>query len=1200
MMPNRLSRMTNPVRFLVFTFLYLLPFGTWAQFIFQNLRGQDGLSAKQVRCLFKDSDGYLWIGTANGLNRFDGAVIKQYKKPAGEKDIYLNAIHPLNTRGELLVGTSTGIKIFNKKSGQFSTDKRFESLKNELIVAIRSDAMKRIWIITPSQIFIYSNDKLLPLKKVIPDAAIISNKLLSFSAFEWDSKRYGFWVGGENVYFIDCKYNKVYHKGNNPFHSPLFEATHVYAIALDNQFNVWYGCDANLSLNFWNHQTGKNEKYTDLDGKKITGGCNHLFVDQKNRLWISTWLFASFLKEPGKPVTKIPYAQTQIYSIGYGFFRDVIEDDEGNVWFGTINGVSKSQDQTSLRAIYKLPSYNFFLDTGFSHANSIRIDGDNIIACKEEGILIYNMVNRTSKRYFVTQKQGELIRNRFMMACKQNGTWWFSGEDGIYSLRPGSNSLVKLKVGKAQAGLQYSNFIFTDANDKIWFHIRDEGLYRYDPKTGKTDFFDGKNPASGAFRYTSFQSFVKLHSGDLLFALNDKGLVKFDMTREKFSMLPVKNSAGFIATGMAEDYNGEIWTSVWGKGLVKMNLKAEVTDSVNTANDLITDHIHNIGVDNRGAVWGASREGLFFFTPETRAVTRVETNLGQNLQDYWNNLEMDHGKVYAVMLDHIVVFDPFRFAAVPVKKPPHITSIEVFHKEKTDFQENKMLQFAAGQDDITFHYASFYHRDIPSLKYSYKLEGLNENWVNAGRTLVASFNNIAPGHYVFKVRSTNEYGKWMPEVTSQPLYISPYWWQTWWAVGIYLLILMGILQWSYKSLLLRKQKRVIDKTIDYFANSVYGENSVNEICWDIARNCISQLNFEDCVVYLMENGKLVQKAAYGPKNPKGHEIDDPIELEPGVGIVGAVALSGKPIIIGDTSKDPRYVVDDQRRLSEISVPIMHEGKVIGVIDSEHQRKNFFTEDHVKALSTIASISANKIAEALAEDEAQEKSIQLLEINKMLAESQLMALRAQMNPHFVFNCLNSIQECIVTEKYGEASKYLNKFSKLFRIVLNNSGRNLVTIQEEQEVLDLYMQLEQMRFEKSFTYEILVDDSLEEDEIQIPSMLLQPYVENALWHGLMHSPRKRHLSIQFNRLNDEVLECLIDDNGVGRKKSFELKKQNSKSKRHESKGLQISQDRLDLLQRQGQHAQVSITDKYDGENNSTGTLITIELSTFLKNF
>jgi sensor histidine kinase YesM len=279
------------------------------------------------------------------------------------------------------------------------------------------------------------------------------------------------------------------------------------------------------------------------------------------------------------------------------------------------------------------------------------------------------------------------------------------------------------------------------------------------------------------------------------------------------------------------------------------------------------------------------------------------------------------------------------------------------------------------------------------------------------------------------------------------------------------------------------------------------------------------------------------------------------------------------------------------------VPVLHEGKVIGVIDSEHPDKNFFKPEHLKAVSTIASISSNKIAEAIAEAQAKEREVQLLEIKKLLAESQLMSLRAQMNPHFVFNCLNSIQECIVTKKYGEASHYLNKFSKLFRIVLNNSGKNLVSLNEEKEVLQLYLELEHMRFEKSFDYSICVDEELDADETLVPSMILQPYVENALWHGLMHKVADRSLLIHFKYLSDEVFQCIIDDNGIGRKKSAALKAQQSKAKRHQSMGMQISADRIELLQRQEQHASLQIVDKTDEEGNAGGTKIIIELSTFL---
>jgi len=1186
-------------RFLLLLFLYLLPLGASSQFIFQNLRSEDGLSAKQVRCLFKDQEGFLWIGAPNGLNRFDGAVIKQYKKPKGELDIFINALFPHEDQNKLLVGTTKGIRVFNKKTGEFTYDRRFHAVENKLIEKMHLDGLNRLWIVSQAQIYILTGGKLAPVAEVIPAAAIMQNTEYYNAAFVWDPLRFGFWVGGQNAYFIDCKLNEVYHKGKNPLNAPLLSASKVKAIVLDRDYKVWYGIDSDASLNFWDYRTGKTEKFLELDGTRINGGCNHLFVDQKDRLWISTWLFASYLKEPGKAIRKIPYSQNQIYSIGYGFFRDVIEDKEGNIWFGTINGVSKSQDQTSLRAIYKLPSFKFYLETGFANANSVKIDGDKIIACKEEGVVIYNMSDGKYKRYTVTDGP-DYILNRFLMAAKHLSTWWFAGEDGVFSLAKGSGRLKKLNKVTKKPGRQYANIIFADAKGRVWFHIREDALYRYDPETGKSDRFDGSDGSHGTFSYSYVESFVKLRDGNLLFSLRGTGILKFDLETDHFSEIIVKGRQQFRAFGMAEDGAGKIWAAEWGKGIVKINTNGEILDSVNTRNGLLSDHLHTIGIDSRGAVWGATREGLMFFSPETRVVTRVVTDLGQNLQDYWNDVEISNDKVYGVMLDHVVVFDPLRFAAIPVKGSPNITSINILQEEKLDYESSKMMELGPDQNVIAFHYASLHHRDIPSLIYSYQLEGVDKNWIVAGRSLVASYNSLPPGHYVFKVRSTNEYGRWMSAITRQSIYIRPFWWQTWWAVFIYCAVILAILGSVYKSLQRQKQKGLFDKTIDYFANSVYGENSVNEICWDIARNCISQLQFEDCVVYLVENGKLVQKAAYGPKNPKGHEINNPIELEMGAGIVGTVAATCKALIISDTSKDNRYVVDDVRRLSEITVPIMHEGKVIGVIDSEHHRKDFFTENHLKALSTIASISANKIAEALAEAQAQTQSIQLLEINKMLAESQLMALRAQMNPHFVFNCLNSIQECIVTEKYGEASKYLNKFSKLFRMILNNSGKNLVTIQEERDVLELYLQLEQMRFERSFSYQIVIDENLDADEILIPSMLIQPYVENALWHGLMHATVKGELIIAFDQVSEEVLECRIEDNGIGRRKSFELRKENSKSKRHESKGLQITQDRLDLLQRQGQHAQVIIKDKYDENDNGTGTLITIELSTFLKNF
>lgn len=163
---------------------------------------------------------------------------------------------------------------------------------------------------------------------------------------------------------------------------------------------------------------------------------------------------------------------------------------------------------------------------------------------------------------------------------------------------------------------------------------------------------------------------------------------------------------------------------------------------------------------------------------------------------------------------------------------------------------------------------------------------------------------------------------------------------------------------------------LVQTHLNALAASLSPLHNEEDILWEISEQCISILGFEDCVIYLLDDkrGVLLQKAAYGPKNPRGKEILAPIEIPLGKGIVGSVAQSGVAEIIPDTRNDDRYIIDDCRRLSELAVPIQAEGKVLGVIDSEHSKEGFFTMEHLNVLTSIASICANKIIRARAEQE----------------------------------------------------------------------------------------------------------------------------------------------------------------------------------------------------------------------------------------
>ncbi|MEN1786427.1 MAG: GAF domain-containing protein [Bacteroidota bacterium] len=150
--------------------------------------------------------------------------------------------------------------------------------------------------------------------------------------------------------------------------------------------------------------------------------------------------------------------------------------------------------------------------------------------------------------------------------------------------------------------------------------------------------------------------------------------------------------------------------------------------------------------------------------------------------------------------------------------------------------------------------------------------------------------------------------------------------------------------------------------LTYYCESLLGIENEEEVLWDLAKNCISKLGFVDCVVYLLDDKRnvMIQKAAYGPKNPKNLEIFQPVERPLGFGIVGHVAQSGNAALIHDTSLDERYEPDDEFRFSEVCVPIIMDSRVMGIIDCEHPRKYFFSEHHLNMLLTMSSITALKL------------------------------------------------------------------------------------------------------------------------------------------------------------------------------------------------------------------------------------------------
>ena len=218
-----------------------------------------------------------------------------------------------------------------------------------------------------------------------------------------------------------------------------------------------------------------------------------------------------------------------------------------------------------------------------------------------------------------------------------------------------------------------------------------------------------------------------------------------------------------------------------------------------------------------------------------------------------------------------------------------------------------------------------------------------------------------------------------------------------------------------------------------------------------------------------------------------------------------------------------------------------------------------------------------------------------DFKRQLVELEMRALRAQINPHFLFNCMNAINLMILKKENENASLYLSKFTKLVRLILENTEASSVTIESEMVLLESYIQLEELRLPGKIVYKISVDDSIRIQSTYIPPMVLQPVVENAIWHGIVHRERNPLGSISIDiRKSDDQLLCIIEDDGVGREKARQLR--DKSVLKNKSMGIKITEERLRLLSRKQMEQCIQIIDLKDPLNYASGTRVILNIPIF----
>ena len=308
-------------------------------------------------------------------------------------------------------------------------------------------------------------------------------------------------------------------------------------------------------------------------------------------------------------------------------------------------------------------------------------------------------------------------------------------------------------------------------------------------------------------------------------------------------------------------------------------------------------------------------------------------------------------------------------------------------------------------------------------------------------------------------------------------------------------------------------------------------------------------------------------------------------------------------------KDSLLNADKSRQLSELQVKyeteqkeneLLAQSKAIAVLEVQTA-----ADSRTKIILALGSLflagmlvllysrfQLKKQSEQALTRKNQEIALKNREIEEINKELEQRMLRAQMDPHFIFNCLNSIQHFITVNDKVSALKYLSKFSKLVRQVLENSVNTIVPLADELRLLELYIELETLRFDHKFEHAIEVDPALDLHNTEVPFLLIQPYVENAIQHGLRHRPSGGKLFISVSKSGGSI-RCTVEDNGIGRKQASRINGTNRSA--HPSRGMSLAEQRLALLnKKQSRKTLVNIQDLYD-RMQSSGTKVTITIPT-----
>jgi ligand-binding sensor domain-containing protein/signal transduction histidine kinase len=987
---------------------------------FEQYTADQGLSMSVVNSIAQDRKGFLWFGTQDGLNRYDGHNFIIFKHdPGNPNSVNANWIQTLlvDTTGLIWIGTENGgLDRYNPDDGTFThftnDPKLSESINSNTIYSLYEDRSGVIWVVTSKGLdrLEKGNEK---FDHLIDDKKFPNElKDVEFRSIYQD-RNGNLWIATKSGLAkrdsSSGEYTLFKHDESN---SESISDDFVKVIFEDRAGNIWIGTYGG-GLNFLNpdkrtfkhYELGISSENTKTSGSQMIDVIDE---DPSGNLWIGTWGGGLHYFDPrtGKSLQfRSEFGDPN--SLSSDYINDIFRDRSGSVWIGTFGGgLSKFDISTLFFTHYRkrLNNSNSLINNSvwsvYADSEAIWIGTDGGLTRLDE--------NSGQFKHFThdPDKPDSLPVNNIYAVFKDHlGNLWAGSANGLSLYDPEIGDFKTYQNDPKDPHSLSSNKIsriFEDRENNLWIATK-KGLNQYDPQTGefKNYFADPNDPQT---LIDDAITSVALNKRGNFWIGTYIGLCEFNPTTgyaQRYSIAPAdeKDIPDIAVLSIYEDSNGGLWLGTIGRGLINFDPKSGVSKAYHEKDGLPNDTIYGILSDDDGNLWMSTNNGLAEFNPGSDNFTVYRDKDGLQANEFNSDayFKSSNGRMYFGGINGLSAFFPRDIHQN--NYVPSVALISINANGSTPgtgeipaYIDPAIFRYPDTTFDFEFVSLSYVQPELN--QYAYKLENFDHDWNFVGSRNFGRYTNLPGGDYTLHLKASNNDGIWNEEGLSIPIKVIPPFWATiYFRLGIvlfgFLIVFAGyrlrvrsVLNRSrqLESLILERTREIDQRRSELEAlysadEALYRNLQLDQVLQALVESAVSLLQADKGSLLVTDKEKkyLTARVVKGFKPGTAEKLS----LAFGEGIAGRVAQSGEPILVQDTQLDDRVtrqVVEEEGIRSIMQVPIKVGGEVFGVFSADFIKPHTFENDELRLLMSLAQRAALAIQNAQIYEQTQEKAI----------------------------------------------------------------------------------------------------------------------------------------------------------------------------------------------------------------------------------